>query len=136
MSCHGIKDSFKVKEEFHLGTSFDSKGLRRKVTHACSYEALPSYAGVWCSEIKRATIAQMSERLEQGFASLADAMGRDEGQYMTRKMIDHAIMIHETVSLLLGYPCAIPTPSHYLSLGTPRSVIEQWEIGRSSTNAK
>ena len=55
---------------------------------------------------------------------MTDAMDTDEGQYMTRKIIDYALELQETVSLPPGSPCVLPTSPHYLSLGTSKSVIE------------
>ena len=49
--------------------------------------------------------------------------------------MDHALELQETVSLSWGSLHATPTPPHYLSLGTPRNVIEQLVIGRSQTTA-
>ena len=40
MPHHGIKDSFNVKEQFHLEDLFDPKEIDRRVTHAQSYAVL------------------------------------------------------------------------------------------------
>ena len=75
--------------------------------------------------------AKMSERQEQGLLHLTDAMDTNGGQYMIRKMIDHALELQEIVSFPQCSPCAIPYLPHYLSLGMLKSVIKQLEMGRS-----
>ena len=77
----------------------------------------------------------MSERQEQGLSLLTDAMNMDEGQQMTRKMIDPVLELQETVSLPPGSPCTTLTLPHCLSLSTLQSFNEQLEKGRSWTAA-
>ena len=60
MPHHGVKESFRIKEQHHLGNPFDLKELERRVTQACSYEALSSSMGVCWSEIKRERRAHVS----------------------------------------------------------------------------
>ena len=59
-------------------------------------------------------------------------MDSAEGLYVTRKIMDHALELQETVSMPLSSPHATPTPSHYLSLDMPKNIIEQLEMGKSS----
>ena len=73
-----IKELYKVKEQFHLGNTFDPKEFDRRVTLACSYEALPSYMDVQWSEIERARRACASERQEQRHMSLTNTRDTDE----------------------------------------------------------
>ena len=63
---YSTKDSFKVKEQFHLGTHMNPKELDKRVTHAHSYEVLPSYIGVLRSKTEKVRRAKAPEKQEQG----------------------------------------------------------------------
>ena len=67
----------------------------------------------------------MTERQEQSPSSFTNDMDTERSQYMTRKNIYYALELQEIVSLPLGSPCATLTLPYYLSLGTPRCVIEE-----------
>ena len=54
---------------------------------------------------------------------------------LLEKTTDHALELQETVSLPLSYQHATHTLLHYLSLGRPKSVIKQLEMGSSLTTA-
>ena len=127
-TCLRLRSSF-------IQELIDQKELDRRVTCVHSYEVLLSYMEVQWSEIEKATRTRTPERLEQGPLSSTDAMHTNEGQCMTRKFIDQALELQDTISLLPDSPHATPTPPHYLSLGTPKNVIKQLEMGRSSTTA-
>ena len=86
------------------------------LTHMMHYPCIWEYDGV------RLKKAKAPEKQEQGPLSLTNAMDTDEGQYMSRKIIDHTLELQETVSLPPGSPCATSTPPHYLSLGMPKFV--------------
>ena len=91
--------------------------------------------GVQWSEVKRARRDHAMERQEQRQASSTDVVDSDEYQYITKKIVGHSLELQGTVSMPLGLLYAMPTPPHYLSLGMPRNVIEQLDIGRSQTTA-
>ena len=59
-------------------------------------------------------------------------MDTDKGQYMTRKIIDHAQELQKPVSLP-GSPHATHVLPHYLSLCMPKILLSNWNLGRSST---
>ena len=90
--------------------------------------------GMWWIEVAKARWAWMSERYEQWLSSLTDAMDTNEGQYMTRKIIDHTLQLQETVSLQPGSHLQHQTPPHYLSLDM-LGCYQAIKTSRSSTTA-
>ena len=53
---------------------------------------------------------------------------------MAQIILDHALALQETVSFNPGSPCGTPTPPYYLSVATPRNVIDQLDMGRSQAS--
>ena len=116
-----------VKKQFHLGNPIDPKVLDRRVTQAHSHEAL---LGLQWSEVERTRRKTITET-----SLLTDVVDTDEGHSRPMKIVDHALELQETVSLLPGSKYATPTPPHYLPLGMTRNTTEQLKIGRSQTIA-
>ena len=97
--CYGIVESHSVKEQFHLGNPFDPKDQDGRVTQGHPYEALPSYIGVVWSEIKIGRRIHVSEKQELRPSPLTDARDTDDGEYLTRIIVDHALDLQETAFL-------------------------------------
>ena len=58
--------------------------------------------------MRRLEKVKMPKRQEQRPSSLIDAMDSGEGQYVTRKNIDHALELKDTVYLPPVFPHAVP----------------------------